>query len=107
MSIRLITSAFAVATLYGSYMVLAQDIGNIGRGHQIAQTICSACHQVSKGERGSPNSEAPPFPLLAAVPGMTSIALTAALQTSHRRMPNVVLEPDQRRDVVAYILSLK
>jgi hypothetical protein len=45
--------------------------------------------------------------MIAATPGMTSIALTAALLTSHRLMPNIMLEPDERRDVIAYILSLK
>ena len=48
-----------------------------------------------------------PFPVLAATPGMTTIALTAALLTSHRLMPNIILQPDERRDVIAYILSLK
>jgi hypothetical protein len=27
--------------------------------------------------------------------------------TSHRLMPNIMLEPEERRDVIAYILSLK
>jgi hypothetical protein len=40
-------------------------------------------------------------------PGMTTIALTPALPTLHRQMPNIVLQPDDRRDVIAYILSLK
>ena len=61
----------------------------------------------ARDQRGSPNSEAPPFPMIAATPGMTSIALTAALLTSHRLMPNIMLEPEERRDVIAYILSLK
>jgi hypothetical protein len=38
---------------------------------------------------------------------MTAIALTAVLTTSHRLMPNIILQPDERRDVIAYILSLK
>jgi hypothetical protein len=38
---------------------------------------------------------------------MTSIALSAALLMSHRLMPNIVLQADERRDVIAYILSLK
>jgi hypothetical protein len=45
--------------------------------------------------------------MLATTPGMTTIALTVALQTSHRLMPNIVLQPDERRDVIGYILSLK
>jgi hypothetical protein len=38
---------------------------------------------------------------------MTSIALTAALQTSHATMPNVMLAAEEQADVIAYILSLK
>jgi hypothetical protein len=51
---------------------------------------------VAKGQTVSPNSEAPPFPTLAATPGMTTIAQTAALLTSHRHMPNIILQPDER-----------
>jgi len=80
---------------------LAQDADDVRHGREIAQTICAACHVVAKGQL------APPFPVLAATPGMTTIALTAALLTSHRQMPNIVLQTDERRDVIAYILSLK
>jgi mono/diheme cytochrome c family protein len=102
----------AVAALMGGALLLsapvrAQDAGNVGHGREIAQNICSACHVVSRGRPVSPNSEAPPFPKLADTPGMTSIALSVALQTSHRLMPNIILQPDERRDVIAYILSLK
>jgi hypothetical protein len=38
---------------------------------------------------------------------MTSIALSAALNTSHRTMPNIILQADEQADVIAYILSLK
>jgi mono/diheme cytochrome c family protein len=87
--------------------VLAQEADNVGHGRQIAQSICVECHIVAKDQRVSPNSEAPPFPVIAATPGMTSIALTAALLTSHRLMPNIILDADERRDAIAYILSLK
>jgi len=86
---------------------LAQDADDVWHGREIAQTICAACHVVAKGQFVSPNSEAPPFPVLATTPGMTTIALTAALLTSHRLMPNIILQPDERRDVIAYILSLR
>jgi mono/diheme cytochrome c family protein len=87
--------------------VLAQEADEIGHGREIAWTICAACHVVARGQFVSPNSEAPPFPILATTPGMTTIALTAALLTSHRQMPNIILQPDERQDVIAYILSLK
>jgi mono/diheme cytochrome c family protein len=100
-------AALAAAGLLHPSPILAQDADDIGHGREIARTICAACHVVAKGQLVSPNSEAPPFPMLAATPGMTTIALTAALLTSHRQMPNIILEPDERRDVIAYILSLK
>src|SRR6516162_8649237 len=92
------------ATMVASVSAIAQEADNVGHGRQIAQTICVACHIVARDQRVSPNSEAPPFPLIAATPGMTSIALTAALLTSHRLMPNIILETDERQDVIAYIL---
>jgi mono/diheme cytochrome c family protein len=91
MRIRLILVALAAATRRDPTPILAQDADDIGHGREIAQTICAACHVVTKGQLVSPKSEAPPFPLLAATPGMTTIALTAALLTSHWLMPNIVL----------------
>jgi mono/diheme cytochrome c family protein len=99
--------ALASAALLDPSASVAQDAADVGHGREIARTICAACHVVSKGEVALPGSEAPSFLVLAATPGMTTIALTAALLTSHRRMPNIILQPDERRDVAAYILSLK
>jgi mono/diheme cytochrome c family protein len=106
MKIHFVCVAVAAAILAPTPS-LAQDADDVGHGREIARTICAACHVVAKGQLLSPNSEAPPFPVLAATPGMTTIALTAALLTSHRQMPNIILQPDERRDVIAYILSLK
>jgi mono/diheme cytochrome c family protein len=86
---------------------VAQEAGDVAAGRTIATTICVACHVVGRGEFVSPTGAAPAFTRLAATPGMTSIALSAALQTSHKQMPNIILQPDERRDVIAYILSLK
>jgi mono/diheme cytochrome c family protein len=107
MRIRVIVAMIVAAMLVGSARLPAQEAGDIEHGREVARTICAACHVIAKGQLVSPNSEAPPFPTLAATPGMTTIALTAALMTSHRLMPNIILQPDERRDVIAYILSLK
>jgi mono/diheme cytochrome c family protein len=107
MRAQLAIIALASATLLEPATIVAQDAADVGHGREIARTICAGCHVVSKGQVASPSNEAPPFPVLAATPGMTAMALTAALLTSHRQMPNIVLQPDERRDVIAYILSLK
>jgi len=85
----------------------AQEIGQPGRGLALAQRLCSQCHAVRKEQAQSPNENAPRFQVIASVPGMTSIALSAALNTSHRTMPNIMLQPDEQADVIAYILTLK
>jgi mono/diheme cytochrome c family protein len=85
---------------------LAQDVGRPQAGRIIAQNNCAQCHAVQKGESRSPNNNAPAFDTIAAVPGMTAIALTVALRTPHRTMPNIVLQDDETRDIIAYILSL-
>jgi mono/diheme cytochrome c family protein len=85
----------------------AQDIGHAGAGLALSKRLCSECHAVQKGELQSPNEDSPSFQVIASVPGMTGTALAAALNSSHRTMPNIILNADEHADVVAYILSLK
>jgi mono/diheme cytochrome c family protein len=85
----------------------AQEIGQPSRGLALAQRLCAQCHAVEKAQLRSPNEDAPPFQMIASVPGMTAIALSAALNTSHRSMPNIMFERDERAVITAYILSLK
>jgi hypothetical protein len=38
---------------------------------------------------------------------MSAMALNVALLTSHRSMPNIVLDAQERADIIAFILTLK
>jgi mono/diheme cytochrome c family protein len=87
--------------------VQAQGSGDPVKGAAIARQVCAECHVVERGQRRSDNGDAPPFEAIAKAPGMTSIALTAALRTSHRRMPDIILRGDDLPDVVTYIMTLK
>jgi mono/diheme cytochrome c family protein len=80
--------------------------GDARRGFALARQVCAECHAVRR-DQASPNPDAPEFETIASVPGMTAMALQAALQTSHDSMPNLILPNPERADVVAYILSLK
>jgi mono/diheme cytochrome c family protein len=73
----------------------------------LARQICSECHATERTQALSPNPAAPRFEAIANVSGMTGAALSAALQTPHRTMPNVMLDADELSKIVAYILSLK
>ena len=84
-----------------------QEIGQSSRGLVLAQRLCAECHAVQKEYSPSPNAIAPRFQAIAAIPGMTATALSAALNTSHRAMPNIMLPGDDQADIIAYILTLK
>ena len=84
----------------------AQQIGDIGEGRRLAEADCAQCHGVDKNAYSS-NLAAPAFDDIANTPGMTARALTVALRTSHRDMPNLIIKGHDVEDLVAYILSLK
>lgn len=85
----------------------AQEAGSAQDGLKLAHAQCSECHLVDKVVGRSRDAAAPTFASIANVAGMTSAALTAALRTSHRTMPNVIIKSSDTGDLVAYILSLK
>jgi mono/diheme cytochrome c family protein len=103
-AVRLIWVAAAFALCPGS-PAWAQDTA--AHGLALARQLCSECHAVEKAQARSPNPAAPTFETIANTPGMTAIALSAALHSPHRTMPNVMLDADQLSGIVAYILSLR
>ncbi|MFL6831255.1 MAG: cytochrome C [Xanthobacteraceae bacterium] len=84
-----------------------QEIGHASRGLALAERPCADCHAIQKEYARSANANAPRFQAIASTPGMTAMALAAALNTSHHSMPNIVLAADEQADIIAYILSLK
>jgi mono/diheme cytochrome c family protein len=76
--------AFAIPTGHGE----AQEVSQPGRGLASAERLCAQCHAVQKGQ--ATNENAPSFQVMASTPGMTAIALSAALSTSHRTTPNII-----------------
>ncbi len=95
----------AVVTIALSLEAVAQD-ADTAAGADYAKQICAACHAVLPNDQISPLPQATPFQSIADTPGMTELALTVWLQSSHPTMPNIVLEQDDMRNVVAYIRSL-
>jgi mono/diheme cytochrome c family protein len=101
------------ATVLAAAMLLASGYAghaqeaDIAAGQAYAQKVCAACHAVLANEQISPLAEAPTFQSVADTPGMTELALSVWLQSSHPTMPNIILEQDDLRNVVAYIRSLE
>ena len=85
----------------------AAQIGSVAQGSVIARERCAECHLIVKESGSSTNEKAPTFARIANLPGMTSAALRAALNTSHSTMPNLVIMDDDADSIIAYILSLR
>ena len=75
-------------------------------GAAYAKRVCAKCHAIDRTGI-SPEPTAPSFKDVANTPGMTGTALTVWLTTSHPTMPNIIVEPHDMDNVIAFILSLK
>jgi mono/diheme cytochrome c family protein len=79
---------------------------SISAGHRLAEAWCKDCHAIeapTAGTRGGP----PDFTAIANRPSTTALSLKVFFKTSHRRMPNLIIAPEQADDLANYILSLK
>jgi mono/diheme cytochrome c family protein len=85
----------------------ATDIGDPQKGLAYARKVCAQCHNISRSDAGSPDSRAPTFRQVANTPGMSVTALTVWSRSSHPTMPNLIIDPEDMDDLIAYILSLK
>lgn len=81
--------------------------GSAAAGFAFAEETCATCHAIGADERDSPHMNAPSFEAIADTPGMTSIAFTAWMRSSHPTMPDLMLEQSQVDDIWAYIETLK
>jgi mono/diheme cytochrome c family protein len=104
---RVLSSLIVALMTLGQAGAVAQEFGDAQAGRDFAREVCAACHEVEGQDVGSPHPDAPTFRRIAVEPGMTATALFVILRTPHREMPDLVLTPDETRDVAAYILTLK
>jgi mono/diheme cytochrome c family protein len=106
MLIRILALAACLVTA-GIYPAFSQEPGNPDGGFAYAKQACALCHAIPRGDDHSPNPKAPSFEAIANTSGVTGISLAATLHSMHENMPNFVLRPNDRDNVIAYILSLK
>ena len=85
-----------------AWSALGQQLGDPAVGQRLAETSCIECHALTNVPK-----RAPAFSSIASMPSTTALSLRVFLQTSHPTMPNIMLSPSERNDVIAYILSLR
>jgi len=86
----------------------AQDMpGDPVAGLGLARDHCAECHYVEADWIDLFINDAPDFLEIAGQPAYTAMALNVFLQTPHKQMPDFILTPTERDDVISYILSLR
>ena len=91
-----------------SFGVTAFNAQSVDRsvGRQLAERVCSTCHQISAA---SPNpgqsSGAPSFVDISQMPSASELSIKVFLRTPHPSMPNFILSPEEIDSVAAYILK--
>jgi mono/diheme cytochrome c family protein len=100
-------AALAAALVVTSAGLRAQE-SDVAAGHAFARNACQPCHAV-EAEQRTPRRIVigPAFRDVANTSGMTATAIRVFLRTSHPKMPNLILTPEETEDVIAYILSLR
>src|SRR5262245_23701475 len=83
-----------------------QDARDARQGRIFAERVCITCHGVQPGQP-SVAAGAPNFQTIATTPGISPLALRVVLETPHHSMPNFPFSEEERRTVIAYILSLR
>jgi mono/diheme cytochrome c family protein len=99
-------AGFLLAVALAASPAHAQD-GNPENGRLQATRLCADCHEVEPAPGTPATLPGPPFIAVAKTKGMTALALSVWLQTSHPTMPNIMLHPETRADIIAYILMLR
>ena len=79
---------------------------SVSAGHHLAEAWCKDCHAIEPMTLGAPG-DPPAFTDIASRPSTTALSLKVFFKTSHHRMPNLIIAPEQADDLASYILSLK
>ena len=87
-----------------------------GRGRIVAEQSCSTCHQVTPERGATREAAAPSFMEIANLPGRsrdylrsfaTQTHVVETVGTPQPVMPTVSLSPEDREDVILYILGFQ
>ena len=99
--------AIALIGTVGFLMSASAQSPDPGVGRHLAETVCSACHQIDAHSQGpGPNPDAPNFVDISRMPSMNDLAIKLFLGFPHPSMPNIILSPEEIDSVTAYIRSL-
>jgi mono/diheme cytochrome c family protein len=94
----------AVGIVVFAVQAFAADADN---GERLVQRWCVACHVVTPAQTSTTTDQAPPFPVIAKMPGFDAAKIALFLLDPHPKMPNMGLSRKEAADLAAYIATLK
>jgi mono/diheme cytochrome c family protein len=102
-----LTGSICVIASWSLADVASAEQASRSAGREVARRICSECHAVERKAAPSPNLDASSFRRIANTRGMTTKFLSVEIRRAHELMPNLNLNADELRDVMAYVMSLR
>lgn len=101
--------AFAALAVLGSPQALSDETlpGDPVAGRIFAERECRDCHDITREGGDYPLNAAPSFLDVATQRSTTALSLRVFLRSTHREMPDLILNQREQDDVIAYILSLR
>ena len=99
----------AVLSVMITGTVVAQPgISDPGQGRELANNLCSSCHEVEPASQDTRKTDIPSFYAIANRSGQSPQQLAGAIILSpHPEMPKMALTTSELRDIIYFIMSLR
>ena len=89
------------------FRVAAQETGDPAEGRHLAGEFCSNCHIITPTKQAAGANHVPTFSAVANRPATTPATLRKSLLRPHPQISNMQATPDELRNLIAYIMSLR
>lgn len=86
---------------------LAAQSADPSIGRDLAEKQCSVCHKIGASAPGDKTPVAPSFTDISRMPSANELSLKVFLRSSHPKMPNIILSPEEIDSVASFIVGLK
>lgn len=96
-----------MAAVLTSPAIAQSVVTDPGRGRELAESLCSTCHNVDASPGNIAKSDISSFFSIANKADQSQERLARAIIFPHPAMPSVSFTNRELRDIIAYILSLK
>jgi mono/diheme cytochrome c family protein len=100
--------AFSMAAASVGSALGQPGVSDPSHGRELADTLCSTCHEIEPGSKETLKTDVPTFFSIANQSGQTAERLAGAIILSpHPEMPKAALTTRELRDIISYLMSLR